>query len=70
MAPAPRIITAREWRKLSKGIEQRVRALDRLLSLLPRLDADQMVLVASVAEAKLNGGDILYRNRTLLSDER
>lgn len=28
----PRIITAREWRKLSRGIEQRVRALNAFLS--------------------------------------
>lgn len=27
----PRIVTAREWRKLSHGIEQRVRALNAFL---------------------------------------
>jgi len=55
----PRIITAREWRKLSRGIEQRVRALNAFLHDL--YHRQEIVRAGRFPERLLRGNDAFLR---------
>ena len=52
----PRVITAEEWRKLSRGIEQRVRALNAFESARPSIDTRARKAVFSHAARSLRSG--------------